>query len=147
MVLNVSMKGEMHKVKGNISELRLNLDCVLSTTNCCIWPQIQGKRQRRERWRAAVSLFGALFLSKSAHCLFPVMQKLFSAESLTHRKPTDPSTLKPSIQDQIWETVSPISETTHLIPLSWQTSNVPSHEWISLPSVSQSESPAHISHS
>lgn len=46
-------------------------------------------------------LFGALFLSKCAHCLFLFMQKLFSAESLTHRKPTDPSTLKPSTQDQV----------------------------------------------
>lgn len=94
----------MHRVKGNISEFRLglNADCVVSTMYCCIWPQIQRKRQRREWWRVLVPvLFGALFLSKSAHCLFLFMQKLFSAERLTHRKPTDPSILKPSILDQV----------------------------------------------
>ncbi len=100
----VSMNEELHRVKGNILEFRLglNVDCVVSTTYCSIWPQIHRKRQRREWWRVLVSvLFGALFRSKSAHCLFLFMQKLFSTERLTHRKLTDPSNLKPSIQDQV----------------------------------------------
>lgn len=94
------MNREMHKVKENISEFRLNVDCVASTTYCCIWPQIQ-RETKTGMMTCSCLLFGALFLSKSAHCLFLFMQKPFFAERLTHKKPTDPSTLKPSMQDQV----------------------------------------------
>lgn len=94
-------------VKGNISEFRLGLngDCVY---DALLHLTSNSERDKEGNDDVFSSLFclGLCFLSQSGHCLFLFVQKLFSVEGLTQSKPTDPSSLKPSIWDQLAKNAS-----------------------------------------
>lgn len=130
----------------------LNADCVASTACCRIWPQIQRNRQRRERWRV-LSLFCLVLCSRlKVPFVYSCLCKSFSLlQGWRTEKPTDPSTLKLSTQDQhdpqIRTTGFPISvlPTRFRSPYRLLPQNILANEWISLPSVSQAESSSYIS--
>lgn len=131
---------------------RLNVDCVASTACCRIWPQIQRNRQRRERWRVLSLFCLVLCFRLKVPFVYSCSCKSFSLlQGWRTEKPTDPSTLKLSTQDQhdpqIWTTGFPISvlPTRFRSPYRLLPQNILANEWISLPSVSQAESSSYIS--
>lgn len=72
------MNGEMHKVKGNITEFRLIVWCLQRIVVSDLKIRERDKDGNDDVF--LFLLFGALFLSKSALCLVLFMQKIFSAD-------------------------------------------------------------------